>query len=115
MMMARNNSSALESAESGRGFWDRVEERHNILVNCCKLFSGFIFRADLTPENWGRREGYVRWQAGSSAGAGSLSAARGESTPGKWHPSVALSSWLELSTITLRPLFDPFPGQGGRS
>lgn len=44
--------------------------------------------------------------------AGSLSAARGESTPGKWHPRGALSSWLELSTITLRPLFDPFPGQG---
>lgn len=54
--------------EVERGLGLELRKKHDILVNCSKLFAGFIFRADLAPESWGRREGYIRWQAGSSVG-----------------------------------------------
>lgn len=53
MMTTRSHSFALESAESGGCLGLESRKENNILINCFKLFSGFIFRADLAPENWG--------------------------------------------------------------
>lgn len=47
-------------------------KENNIFFNCFKLFSGFIFRVDLVFENWGRREGYVRWRVCFLVGVGSF-------------------------------------------
>lgn len=81
-------------------------------MNCLKLFSGVIFRADLALRTGD--EGRVAAGSGPtlSWGGGPFSHP-GESTPGKWCSRAVLSSWLELSPVTVRPRLDLFPGQGG--